>query len=288
MAGGKLNQLRAQLGNDIAIKAFKDGTRPFPNGAMIAALHWNEAPSEGNDKSWPKGFPAPGLQSAVVVSAVNVQFMVKDSKKYTAMGGWGSPTLRTASRAVRRCTKPASLVVSLRETAISFSRITRRHLELKIGAGNGNEVPNRAGLSNDGRGALNNVTVTTAPGYGFTGFTVDLIDPIHHTVDVTVITNTGTYSDSFTGQGGSNFVSVLASAGETISSINFSGTNGGWEQFKQPQIQMPKPEFAPDPIPEPSTWAMMLLGFAALGFAGYRASRKAASIAVARGQCVAV
>jgi hypothetical protein len=28
-------------------------------------------------------------------------------------------------------------------------------------------------------------------------------------------------------------------------------------------------------IPEASTWAMMLLGFAGLGFAGYRASRKA-------------
>jgi hypothetical protein len=31
--------------------------------------------------------------------------------------------------------------------------------------------------------------------------------------------------------------------------------------------------------PEPSTWAMMVLGFAGLGFAGYRASRKAAAIA---------
>ena len=29
-------------------------------------------------------------------------------------------------------------------------------------------------------------------------------------------------------------------------------------------------------IPEPSTWAMMLLGFAGLGFAGYRRARKAA------------
>ena len=29
-------------------------------------------------------------------------------------------------------------------------------------------------------------------------------------------------------------------------------------------------------VPEPSTWAMMVLGFAGLGFAGYRASRKAA------------
>ena len=28
-------------------------------------------------------------------------------------------------------------------------------------------------------------------------------------------------------------------------------------------------------IPEPSTWAMMLLGFASLGFAGYRHARNA-------------
>jgi hypothetical protein len=33
-------------------------------------------------------------------------------------------------------------------------------------------------------------------------------------------------------------------------------------------------------IPEPTTWAMMLLGFTGLGFAGYRASRKGASVAV--------
>jgi hypothetical protein len=32
-------------------------------------------------------------------------------------------------------------------------------------------------------------------------------------------------------------------------------------------------------VPEPSTWAMMLLGFAGLGYVGYRTSRKAVSIA---------
>jgi uncharacterized protein (TIGR03118 family) len=34
-------------------------------------------------------------------------------------------------------------------------------------------------------------------------------------------------------------------------------------------------------VPEPSTWAMMLLGFVGLGFAGYRASRKAAATTAA-------
>ena len=32
-------------------------------------------------------------------------------------------------------------------------------------------------------------------------------------------------------------------------------------------------------VPEPSTWAMMLFGFAGLGFAGYRKSHKSAAIA---------
>jgi Cytochrome P460 len=83
----KLDQLRAQLGNDIAIKAFKEGKLPFPDGSIIAALHWNYVPSEANDKVLSGAFP--GAHSFVAGPAVNVQFMVKDSKKYAATGGWG-------------------------------------------------------------------------------------------------------------------------------------------------------------------------------------------------------
>jgi hypothetical protein len=89
LAGDKLKQVRAQLGNDIAIKAFREGKLPFPDGAIIAALHWNEASSEENNKVLAIGFPGAGLQSSVAGSATNVQFMVKDSKKYAATGGWG-------------------------------------------------------------------------------------------------------------------------------------------------------------------------------------------------------
>jgi hypothetical protein len=85
---GKADQLRAQLGNDIAIKAFKDGTLPFPDGAMIAAIHWTRVHSPENEKVLMEG-PFPGTESFVVGSTVNVQFMVKDSKKYAATGGWG-------------------------------------------------------------------------------------------------------------------------------------------------------------------------------------------------------
>jgi hypothetical protein len=87
--GGNLRQLRAELGNDIAIKAFRDGTRPFPDGAIIAALHWNEDSSDFDNQALAVGFPGLGLESTFAGSAVNVQFMVKDSKKYAASGGWG-------------------------------------------------------------------------------------------------------------------------------------------------------------------------------------------------------
>jgi hypothetical protein len=88
-AGGKLKQLRAQLGNDIAIAAFREGKLPFPDGSIIAALHWNEDSSDFDNQALAAGFPDLGLDSTFAGSAVNVQFMVKDSKKYTSSGGWG-------------------------------------------------------------------------------------------------------------------------------------------------------------------------------------------------------
>ena len=88
-AGGELKQLRAELGNDLAIKAYRDGTLPFPDGSMIAALHWNEASSDADNQALATGFPGLGLESTFAGSAVNVQFMVKDSKKYATSGGWG-------------------------------------------------------------------------------------------------------------------------------------------------------------------------------------------------------
>ena len=89
LTAGNGSQLRAELGNDIAIKAYRDGTLPFPEGAIIAALHWNEASPEENNQVLAKGFPGAGIQSFVPGSGVNVQFVVKDSKKYAATGGWG-------------------------------------------------------------------------------------------------------------------------------------------------------------------------------------------------------
>jgi hypothetical protein len=87
LLAGKSDQLRAQLGNDIAIEAYQEGTIPFPDGSIIAAIHWTRVPSEDNNKVL--NVPFPGTQSFIIGSRVNVQFMIKDSKKYAATGGWG-------------------------------------------------------------------------------------------------------------------------------------------------------------------------------------------------------
>src|SRR5438067_10843667 len=45
-----LNSFGAVLGNDVAIQAYRDGKLPFPDGAIIAALHYRFVPSEENKK----------------------------------------------------------------------------------------------------------------------------------------------------------------------------------------------------------------------------------------------
>jgi hypothetical protein len=80
---GKLNSLGALLGNDVAIKAFREGTLPFPDGTMLVALHYKNVPSDENNKIFGQ------VQSFVPGAPTNIQFMIKDSTKYAATGGWG-------------------------------------------------------------------------------------------------------------------------------------------------------------------------------------------------------
>jgi hypothetical protein len=81
---GDLDDIRAILGNDKAIKAYRKEKLPFPDGTIIARLAWSYLPSPENNKSFGRD------QSFVAGTPKNgVQFMVKDSKKYAATGGWG-------------------------------------------------------------------------------------------------------------------------------------------------------------------------------------------------------
>ena len=47
---GNLDDLRAILGNDIAIDAYREGRQEFPDGAIIARLAWAYTPSDENNQ----------------------------------------------------------------------------------------------------------------------------------------------------------------------------------------------------------------------------------------------
>jgi hypothetical protein len=49
---GNLNDIRAILGNDKAIKAYREGKLLLPDGTIIARIAWNYVPSEENNKAF--------------------------------------------------------------------------------------------------------------------------------------------------------------------------------------------------------------------------------------------
>jgi Cytochrome P460 len=105
---GNNNDLRAILGNETAIKAYRENNLPYPDGTIIARLAWSYTPSEENNKVFGRD------QSFVAGPPINVQLMVKDSKKYATTGGWGfaqfkdgKPDDKAALKTCFPCHEPA-------------------------------------------------------------------------------------------------------------------------------------------------------------------------------------
>jgi hypothetical protein len=99
---GSLNDLRAILGNDVAIKASREGKLPFPDGTIIARLAWSYDPLEesakafGRAQSFVAGHPRTGCSS---------WSRTQENTPRPAAGV--SLTLTTANPPARRCTTPA-------------------------------------------------------------------------------------------------------------------------------------------------------------------------------------
>jgi hypothetical protein len=75
-------QIAAILGNPAMIDAYKSGIpgngKPFPDGSKMAKVHW--IPKKADTE--PGAPTVPGVQH-------DVDFMVKDSKRFADSGGWG-------------------------------------------------------------------------------------------------------------------------------------------------------------------------------------------------------
>ena len=114
---GTLNSLGSVLGNDVAMKAYRAGTLPFPDGTVLAALHYKNVPSDENNKIFGK------VQSFVPGAPTNTQFMVKDRKKYAATGGWGFGHFQDGKPAAPDFMKPcAPCHEKAKDTDMVFTR----------------------------------------------------------------------------------------------------------------------------------------------------------------------
>ena len=69
--------IRVVLGNETAIRAFREGKRPFPDGTVFAKVAWNTVKHAK--------FPV----AVIPGTFAQVEFMIKDSGKYKKTGGWG-------------------------------------------------------------------------------------------------------------------------------------------------------------------------------------------------------
>jgi PEP-CTERM motif len=71
---------------------------------------------------------------------------------------------------------------------------------------------------------------------------------------------------------------LVGAEGTFLAETNFLAASAGFvdagSTFAFTNVSPP-----PSPVPEPSTWAMMLIGFAGLGYASRRASHKSAALA---------
>ena len=90
-----VKQINSERNLTLFQPAVKAPGQAMPDWQIIARIAWDHVPSDENNKIFEEfaksiGRSPPGAQSFVAGRPKNgVQFMVKDSKKYAATGGWG-------------------------------------------------------------------------------------------------------------------------------------------------------------------------------------------------------
>ncbi|MGX4803398.1 PEPxxWA-CTERM sorting domain-containing protein [Bradyrhizobium guangdongense] len=109
------------------------------------------------------------------------------------------------------------------------------------------------------------------PSLGFTANVFNIIDGTATLANITVVTNdqTETFHNVAISTHGDNFFTLQSGSGEIIESVSIAALNGGlFDEVKQERLG--GLGLVTTAVPEPSTWAMMLLGFAGVGFVAYR------------------
>ena len=119
---GSLNDIRAILGNDVAIKVYREDKLPFPDVTVIARVAWKDVPSEENNRvfgraeSFVAGRPRSGTCSL---------WSRTQRSSLRRPGGGSLNLIERANPPTKRRSRPASPVTSHSELATLSSLVTR-------------------------------------------------------------------------------------------------------------------------------------------------------------------
>jgi hypothetical protein len=111
-----------------------------------------------------------------------------------------------------------------------------------------------------GSGGTTNASSSSGDLVGITNFSVSELAVPSGYISESPLSDTATYDNA-----------TFASLGVTPGVYEWTWGTGADQSFTL--------DVGASPVPEPSTWAMMLIGFGGIGYAGYRTSRKSAALA---------
>jgi len=137
--------------------------------------------------------------------------------------------------------------------------------------GNLSTNPGAATVFTADGGLLTNLTFEILSGFTAAEFNLEQGSPSSFLVELTDSAGES-FSQTLSSLNGSNIFNLVAPAGTVYTSATFTSTGGGFADLKQLRVTLAS---ATGAVPEPATWAMMLLGFGGIGFAMRRNRRNA-------------
>ena len=150
--------------------------------------------------------------------------------------------------------------------------------------GSGRYTPFGSNYLNAGRSAFNINFSTPIAAFGFFGVDIgDFGGQLTLTLTDTLSNTSSLLVPNTIGSGGNTSGSILYfgfyDTGRQYTSISFGNNSGGADVFAFDNFSVGGFQQVTPGVPEASTWAMMLAGFAGLGFLGLRSSRSRATAA---------
>lgn len=126
-------------------------------------------------------------------------------------------------------------------------------------------------------GSLDQLTFGLTNMMTFTEAEFNLFNALSNTTQVVISLSSGLTQTFALSPNGQNFFGVRATGGDTLTSISFNTNGSGVADLRQVRIGGISSQMGA--VPEPSTWAMMLFGFAFIGGA-MRTAKQRQKVAV--------